>query len=306
MRHFGIGAALLLAGLTATPALATDWTGFYMGFYGGASIRNNDNLKGTFVLGTLNEDGGTERPSSFDNVGGIDPAIFSLLNEGVDLFEYVDGGTGIGYTGGLPVGYAPGSTIGAVAGYRLGNGLRVEVDLSSSTFSADGIGLTDGIRQDVSGAPGDTWVWTLQSQSSATTIPLGDLDPGAALGITSSARFLLANAWYDFDNKSAFTPYIGGGLGVAEVTTDLEDGGLPLQSNNGFTPAAQLGTGLRIDLNDDSVLDFGYRLKVAASGGGSVSAVQQISNLDFIGYSLSSGGPLVMQTLQAGLTFHMH
>jgi len=78
------------------------------------------------------------------------------------------------------------------------------------------------------------------------------------------------NAYYDFHNDSSFTPYFGGGLGLAFINTDADFG-----VTNSATPADtwvksigsqtetnfawNLGAGVGYAINDMFTVDLGYR-----------------------------------------------
>jgi opacity protein-like surface antigen len=84
--------------------------------------------------------------------------------------------------------------------------------------------------------------------------------------------FILANLWFGFPISSTFSPYIGGGVGVAHV--DANFGVPPFATNTGETNdvsvkinaddwalAYQVGAGLLIALSDHFAIDLGYRFK---------------------------------------------
>lgn len=80
----------------------------------------------------------------------------------------------------------------------------------------------------------------------------------------------MINAYYDFDTDSKFRPYVGGGIGVARLkangkvasvattagTTEYEVNGLSRSKNN---VAWNLGAGVGYQLNENVVVDAGYR-----------------------------------------------
>ena len=60
----------------------------------------------------------------------------------------------------------------------------------------------------------------------------------------------MVNGFYDVENKTPFTPYIGGGIGFANVDLDSED-------DRVF--AYQLGIGVGYAIDEVITLDLGYR-----------------------------------------------
>ena len=65
-----------------------------------------------------------------------------------------------------------------------------------------------------------------------------------------SARFLMANFYFDFDNETAFTPFIGGGVGGAVVG----DG----EGNKDAALAYQGRAGVSLDIGGGSALSAEY------------------------------------------------
>jgi opacity protein-like surface antigen len=76
-----------------------------------------------------------------------------------------------------------------------------------------------------------------------------DVAPGASM----STLTVLGNLYYDFDNESAFTPYIGAGAGYGWVKNT------PTGNENGL--AVGLTAGVAVGLTDNIDLDVGYRFR---------------------------------------------
>ncbi len=73
---------------------------------------------------------------------------------------------------------------------------------------------------------------------------------GAAVaGKGVAALSLMANGFVDFENASRFTPYVGGGLGVARLSSDISDGA-NLLDESATSLAAQGVVGLDVGLSD--------------------------------------------------------
>lgn len=66
---------------------------------------------------------------------------------------------------------------------------------------------------------------------------------------------LMANAWWDLDNDSAFTPYIGGGIGYA---ISKFNGGAVYDGVDGNF-AWQMGVGVNVAVSEETSLGVGYR-----------------------------------------------
>lgn len=65
--------------------------------------------------------------------------------------------------------------------------------------------------------------------------------------VAEHPQSFFANVYYDFDNSTDFTPYVGGGIGMAVIG----------DSNTNF--AWNVGGGIAYDLAADWKLDLGYR-----------------------------------------------
>ena len=69
---------------------------------------------------------------------------------------------------------------------------------------------------------------------------------------------VMLNAYYDIDTGSKFTPYIGGGIGVAKLKGKVSyDEETDSVKNDSF--AWQLGAGVSYAMTDNLSLDAGYR-----------------------------------------------
>jgi opacity protein-like surface antigen len=90
--------------------------------------------------------------------------------------------------------------------------------------------------------------------------------PGTTLSAKSDIKSVvgMVNAYYDFPTFGGFTPYVGGGAGVAynELgTTTVSSGGTQLAVVSGSTRtkfAWQVGGGLAISILPTIALDIGY------------------------------------------------
>jgi opacity protein-like surface antigen len=81
----------------------------------------------------------------------------------------------------------------------------------------------------------------------------GNYNVGA--GDDLSATTVMGNAYFDLANDTAFTPYVGAGVGYAWV------------GNNPDGLALGLAAGVAVDLTNNIVLDAGYRFRdISASG----------------------------------------
>lgn len=83
---------------------------------------------------------------------------------------------------------------------------------------------------------------------------------GAKLDIHANALTVMANAYYDFDTGTKFSPYLGFGLGYTHVSVDTtpEDGIDTAKINHdGFV--WNLGAGVSYNIDENWAVDLGYR-----------------------------------------------
>ncbi|MBQ3058898.1 MAG: porin family protein [Desulfovibrio sp.] len=86
--------------------------------------------------------------------------------------------------------------------------------------------------------------------------------PRGSVSGTWNNTTLFANLFWDFHNDSAFTPYVGGGLGMAfnytgyDIRTETDNFSMDEQSTN-F--AWNLGAGFAYQFNENLALDAAYR-----------------------------------------------
>lgn len=79
----------------------------------------------------------------------------------------------------------------------------------------------------------------------------GKYDVGAADKMSTTT--VLGNLYYDFANESAFTPYVGAGVGYGWVRNT------PTGNDSGL--AVGLTAGVAVDLTQNVALDVGYRFR---------------------------------------------
>lgn len=88
--------------------------------------------------------------------------------------------------------------------------------------------------------------------------------PATDTGENVSGTFLMANLWRDVELGS-FTPYFGGGVGMALMDVDIimDDAGDDEIKDTSLALAAQIGGGIRVPVSDNLTIDAGYRFKGA-------------------------------------------
>ena len=123
--------------------------------------------------------------------------------------------------------YIFGYTVGGSLGYKLGF-LRVEGEVAYRQYDPDDLKIADV-----------------------------DLDIGGDLTVMS----YMGNVYVDFDNATPFTPYIGGGLGVAEISANnLNRPGILNVDDEDTVFAYKVGGGFALTLTSflDLTLDYHY------------------------------------------------
>lgn len=70
---------------------------------------------------------------------------------------------------------------------------------------------------------------------------------------------IFANAYWDFENSTKFTPYVGLGVGLAFIDSKGSMDGVGLSSKDTTNFAANAGLGLAYDIVNDLKVTLGYR-----------------------------------------------
>ena len=160
----------------------------------------------------------------------------------------------------------PGYDVTGALGKSLGNGFRVEGELGyhdiginhATVYSAGGLGVTSG------GAQGDV-----------------------------SAESLMANGYYDFDTGTNWKPYVGAGVGMANVNFDgIDINGIRAVDNSDLAFAYQAMAGIGYQLTPSGTIYTGYRYfavddpSLNDAAGGTLHSELETHNLE-VGYRLS-------------------
>lgn len=170
----------------------------------------------------------------------------------------------------LDTSFKTGFVVGGNFGVKWDNGLRTEIELGlrkhssnrharlRTTYSYGAITGTNAAQN------------TLHLTSSTDRVADTDLQ--------MRAYSLMANAWYDFDFGMPFTPYVGGGIGLAQVQIDGSIDSTRIAEKNDVVFAWQVGAGVAFPLTDSikAFVDYRYfaasdaslRLEPGYHGGG--------------------------------------
>lgn len=174
------------------------------------------------------------------------------------------------------------SAVGAGGGFTGGGTLDAEGEsIEDTAFFEGGVGcqLTESFRVEVTGG------YRLRQSLRDS---YGSLDAE----IQSYTAF--ANVYYDITNYAGWTPYLGGGIGVAVHT--LRDVVMPVASSDGEEVdfAWNIQAGVSYDMTQNAKLDFGYRLidmGKAKSGGPVPMFVDDLVSHEFkVGLRYHFGG----------------
>lgn len=77
-------------------------------------------------------------------------------------------------------------------------------------------------------------------------------------GAELTTNTLFVNAYFDIKNKTPFTPYVGGGIGLSSIDFKIENPNFS-KSSNAMNFAWNVGAGLSYELSQKSAIDLGYR-----------------------------------------------
>jgi opacity protein-like surface antigen len=148
-------------------------------------------------------------------------------------------GTEVGWTTEFERGYSVSAAYGRDYGAWRG---EVEIALQSNDIDTHNGVQAAGIAL----ANEDAGV--LITGSSNLGVTVGALVDDGAGSVKST--FLMANAYYDFGGDSAFSPYIGAGVGVAKVEVEYAPSGVGIVDDSDTLIAYQLIGGASYDLSD--------------------------------------------------------
>ena len=85
-----------------------------------------------------------------------------------------------------------------------------------------------------------------------------DKSDSVSIGGDVKALSFMLNAYFDIDTKTAFTPFIGGGIGVANIDAKIESPGARGRDDASVF-AYQAIAGVAFQISDKSSLDLSYR-----------------------------------------------
>lgn len=166
----------------------------------------------------------------------------------------------------LLVAAAPVSAKGPYVGLQGG-----AVFLSDSDITQAGTSFTSSFDTGFGGALTGGYGFDLFRLEGELFYKTNSFDEVSAVGVSlpadgdATALGLMVNAYYDFKNKTAFTPFIGVGVGMAQVSIqDLTIGGLAVADDDDVVFAYQGIAGVGFSVTPALTLDLTYKYTATA------------------------------------------
>lgn len=100
---------------------------------------------------------------------------------------------------------------------------------------------------------------------------------------------IFANAYWDFENSTKFTPYVGAGIGMAFIDSKGNVDGRGLGSKDTTNFAWNLGTGLGFELTKDIDISLGYRFAYLGDAKTKSSGAYQAKSEDIYMHQVNMG-----------------
>lgn len=150
---------------------------------------------------------------------------------------------------------------------NLGLAIDHDTDVTDSTLPGITIDIESGSGLALGAAVGYAYEYNARLEAEIA-YQKNDMDKarvfGSAADLTgdASSLALLLNGYYDFKNASALTPFVGAGIGIANVEVNdfhVSGSGLRSASDNDTVFAYQVGAGLGYAVNETVTIDAKYR-----------------------------------------------
>lgn len=150
------------------------------------------------------------------------------------------------------------------------------LNIQNSEWSLDGIGSTDETKTKAGGALAVgydfAYNFNVPVRAELEYAAYGDVSKtenvyGINLEDKVGFQTLLANVYYDITKWNDFTPYIGAGLGMAFLKTEVTEPVTGFNVEDSKTVfAGQIGLGCAYAINDSVSVDLGYRYLMMGNG----------------------------------------
>jgi|GEM_PF-2226729 len=166
--------------------------------------------------------------------------------------------------------FKTGFVLGGNAGIEWGNGLRTELELAlRQNSSKNRARLRTHMKSQFPTylTTGDGGYAHTEGGAKITTLATAQhgRDDIVSARLKLRAWSLMANAWYDFDIGMPFTPYVGGGVGLAQVKISGDLDNTQLFQKNDSVFAWQLGAGVSMPVAENVKAFVDYRYFAADS-----------------------------------------
>lgn len=178
-----------------------------------------------------------------DNSGAFTSDFATGAGATIPAGTVLAAGTPLGWTTEFDTGYA----VSAAVGRRLG-AWRGEIELA---YQSNDIDTHNGVQAGGIALGGED-AGVLITGSPNLGVTVAELVDDGSGSVEST--FLMANVFYDFSTGGPFTPYLGGGLGVARVEVDYSPSGVGIINDDDTVIAYQAVAGATYALNDRTEL----------------------------------------------------
>jgi opacity protein-like surface antigen len=217
--------AALLTGTGAAPALAE--SGPYIGISGGVTLPQRSKERGTFT-------------STVPATVAPNP-VYPAIASGTEL--------------GLETQFKTGFDVSGHFGYRLDNGLRLEVQVAYSRNE-----VKNHRNLTVGGTSIDAIDASVLTRGRSAGATVGTVIATPGVGKVSNLA-ALANVYYDFNREGTLQPYIGGGVGIERVDVNYAPSGIQVAQGKKTVFAYQAIAGLTYKISPGVELftQYAYR-----------------------------------------------
>lgn len=150
------------------------------------------------------------------------------------------------------------------------------LNIQNSEWSLDGVGSTDETKTKAGGALAVgydfSYNFNVPVRAELEYAAYGNVSKkenvfGIDLEGKVGLQTLLANVYYDIVKWNDFTPYVGAGLGMAFVKTEVKEPVSGLNADDTKTVfAGQIGLGCAYAINESISVDLGYRYLMMGKG----------------------------------------
>jgi len=183
------------------------------------------------------------------------------------------------------------SAEGLYIGGNIGAGVPVDSDMTDTTlpgvlltFESDtGVALGVALGYDF-GNNFRTEIEYAYQQNDLNSVTLSGVGTVPITSGNSSSHSGLLNAYYDFNNDSAFTPFITAGAGFSTIDiSDIVIGGVTTAAVSDTVFAYQVGAGVSLSASDTVSIDLTYRYFATANPEFTTTTMEYSSHNLYVG-----------------------